>query len=187
MWVESTVDSVLGYCPQVHTETRYIQKDEKFYYCYGGEWLEAGLVPHQYTDPRKEGLTDEEYDVLDLPKEASVGDRVGGLLEKCFNSKLITENYDAYFCLHQNYYRYREDGTWTLETWDDIQDDPSFDVPDCIPETEGIEWSKPPTSDEPGTIYKREKVVTPWASESGPYYDCEDEIIDYIFVRSQKK
>ena len=187
MWVESTVDSVLGYCPQVHTETRYIQKDEKFYYCYGGEWLEAGLVPHQYTDPRKEGLTDEEYDVLDLPKEASVGDRVGGLLEKCFNSKLITENYDVYFCLRQNYYRYREDGTWTLETWDDIQDDPSFDVPDCTPETEGMEWSKPPTSDEPGTIYKREKVVTPWASESGPYYDCEDEIIDYIFVRSQKK
>ena len=190
MWVESTVDSVLGYCPQVHTETRYIQKDEKFYYCYGGEWLEAGLVPHQYTDPRKEGLTDEEYDVLDLPKEASVGDRVGGLLENCFNDmdmgfyvshKLYYETYD--YCMSKKYYRYRENGTWTLETEEDLERDKHKDPPECTLESEGAEYISLLESREPGKNFKRISVEC----ESETECTCKDELVGYTFGRSQKK
>ena len=190
MWVESTVDSVLGYCPQVHTETRYIQKDEKFYYCYGGEWLEAGLVPHQYTDPRKEGLTDEEYDVLDLPKEASVGDRVGGLLENCFNDmdmgfyvshKLYYETYD--YCMSKKYYRYRENGTWTLETEEDLESDKHKNPPECTPESEGAEYISLLESREPGKNFKRISVEC----ESETECTCKDELVGYTFGRSEKK
>ena len=194
-WNEGGYDSKLGFCHDDYDEIEFedavsgsliSEADGKYFYCDHGEWFPAHIVPQQYSDPRKEGLTDEEYDVLELPKEANVGDRVGGLLEKCFNSESSTETTGAYFCLHQNYYRYREDGAWTLETWDDIIDDPSFDAPDCTPETEGMEWSIPPTSDEPGEIYKRKKV-TPWYSDYRVHYDCDDKIIDYTFIRSEKK
>jgi hypothetical protein len=36
-------------------------------------------------------LTDEEYDILDLPKDASVGDRASGLLEICYNHPDIAD------------------------------------------------------------------------------------------------
>ena len=194
-WNEGGYDSKLGFCHDDYDEIEFedavsgsliSEADGKYFYCDHGAWLPAHIVPQQYSDSRKEGLTDEEYDVLNLPKEANVGDRVGGLLEKCFNSESSTETTGTYFCLHQNYYRYREDGAWTLETWDDIIDDPSFDAPDCTPETEGMEWSIPPTSDEPGEIYKR-KEVTPWYSGYQVHYDCDDKIIDYTFIRSEKK
>lgn len=82
------------------------------------KWVETELLPRQYTDSRKERLTDEEYDVLDLPKDASVGDRVGGLLEVCFyRQKLDDVGLDSVldFCISQNYYRYGEDGSWKLD------------------------------------------------------------------------
>ena len=192
MWV--IIDPVLGYCPKFYNDQMYALKDGKYYCCdaYFSTWTEVSLVPHQYTDPRKEGLTDEEYDVLDLPKEASVGDRISGLLEVCLHHREMPlgtpeerrcETY--HYCISKNYYRYRENGTWTLETWDDIQDDPSFNAPDCTPETEGMEWSIPPISGEPGQILKRKKV-TSWDSDSNLYYECDDETIGYIFNQSQK-
>ena len=196
IWVESTVDPVLGYCPQVVTKLRYVRTDEKYYYCDEGKWLEAGFVPHQYTDPRKEGLTDEEYDVLDLPKEASVGDRAGGLLENCFDNKKLKlgasdewryETYD--YCLSQNYYRYRKDGSWTLETEEDLINDKHDGAPDCTPESEGAEYSYLPRSQFPGENYKRIAVrrntITTDGSTKDVFY-CDDELVGYIFGRFEK-
>jgi len=195
--MKSIVDSVLGYCPQARTEWKYAQKDEKYYYCDEGKWLEAGFVPHQYTDSRKEGLTDEEYDVLDLPKEASVGDRAGGLLENCFDNKKLelggpdewrSETYD--YCLSQNYYRYRKDGSWTLETEEDLINDKHDSAPDCTPESEGAEYSYLPSSQFPGKNYKRIAVrrntITATDGSTKDVFYCDDELVEYVFGRSEK-
>lgn len=201
VWVESTVDPDLGYCPQAYTqgtEPTYIQKDGKFYYCYFGKWVTAGFVPHQETDPRKEGLTDEEYDVLDLPKEASAGDRVGGLLENCFDNVRVDlggpdewyyEMYD--YCLSKNYYRYRENGTWTLETEEEQKAIQYSGPPECTPESEGMEYSYLPLSRDPGRIYKRigvrpATIVTSLNTIEETFY-CDDSLVAYIFGRSEKK
>ena len=204
-WVESTVDPELGYCPMssvrpnnryyghdyYYENLRYVKKGEEFYTCDGDGWKQVGgLVPHQYTDPRKEGLTDEEYDVLDLPKEASVGDRVGGLLENCFNNKELElggpdewryETYD--YCLSQNYYRYREDGSWTLETEEDLESDKHKNPPECTPESEGAEYISLLESREPGKNFKRISVEC----ESETECTCKDELVGYTFGRSEKK
>ena len=188
IWVEATVDSVLGYCPEAKTEL-YIRKDEDFYYCNYANWKKVILVPHQYTDPRKEGLTDEEFDVLDLPKEASVGDRVGGLLENCTNygkfrfvNESNEEHYEAYaYCLSQNYYRYREDGSWTLETRDDLGNDPFTHEPKCSEEVDGAEYGYLPNSSRPGTVYKRVYLC-----DNANGCHCRDLEVDHIFGRSQK-
>ena len=118
-------------CP-IHEDAYYGQRfkesDGAFYYCDEGKWKPTKLIPQQYTDPRKKGLTDEEYDVLDLPKEASVNDRAAGLLEDCWDKDVLLAQklehnddigFQYSYCLPQNYYRYREDGTWTLETTDE--------------------------------------------------------------------
>lgn len=195
IWVESTVDPEFGYCPQAYTEPTYIQKDGKFYYCNGGKWQTAGFVPRQETDSRKEGLTDEEYDILDLPKEAKVGDRVGGLLENCFDNVELDlggpdewhfETYD--YCLSKNYYRYRENGVWTLETEDDLENESSLD---CVPGTENAEYSYLPKSREPGRVYKRSDIqrntiTEPNGTAKEEYY-CEDVLVEYIFGRFEKK
>ena len=200
-WVESTIDPEFGYCPHTFTdptELTYIQKDGKFYYCDFGKWVTAGFVPHQETDPRKEGLTDEEYDVLDLPKEATVGDRVGGLLENCFDNVRVdlggpdewySETYD--YCLSKNYYRYRENGTWTLET-EEVKDSVKYRwPPECTPESEGMEYSYLPQSRDPGKIYKRigvrpATIVTSLNTIEETFY-CDDSLVAYIFGRSEKK
>ena len=195
IWVESTVDPVLGYCPQVVTKLRYVRTDEKYYYCDEGKWLEAGFVPHQYTDPRKEGLTDEEYDVLDLPKEASVGDRAGGLLENCFDNEKFElggpdewryETYD--YCMSKNYYRYRENGSWTLETETELE--MNYAIP-CTAGTEGVEYTLLPRPREPGRIYKRTRVqcdpITDPNSIIKEQCSCADALVDHIFGRSEKK
>lgn len=197
-WVKATVDSVLGYCPQARAELRYAQKDGKNYYCDYGEWLEAGLVPHQYTDSRKEGLTDEEYDVLDLPKEASVGDRVGGLLENCFYNKEMqlggpnewrNDMYD--YCMSKNYYRYREDSTWTLETEEDLISDKLNGAPDCTLESEGAEYSFLPESLYPGENFKRIAVrrdtITTSEQTTKEVFYCDDELVEFVFGRFEKK
>ena len=119
LWAESKVDPELGYCPLHyysfdHKNWIYSKKGDKYYLCDYGEWLQKDLVPRQYTDSRKEGLTDEEFDVLDLPKNAKVGDRVGGLLESCWYDD------ESSYCMPQNYYRYRQNGSWTVETEEDL-------------------------------------------------------------------
>ena len=194
IWVESTVDPVLGYCPQVVTKLRYVRTDEKYYYCDEGKWLEAGFVPHQYTDPRKEGLTDEEYDVLDLPKEASVGDRAGGLLENCFDNKKLKlggpdewryETYD--YCMSKNYYRYRENGSWTLETETELE--MNGRIP-CTPGTEGVEYTILPRPRDPGSVFKRTRVqcdpITDPNSIIKEQCYCADDLVEYIFERYEK-
>lgn len=198
VWVESSVDPEFGYCPQTYIEPTYIQKDGKFYYCDYGKWQTAGFVPHQETDPRKEGLTDEEYDILDLPKEAEVGDRVGGLLENCFDNVILEledspdewryETYD--YCLSKNYYRYREDGSWTKETENDLENDPPVVIP-CTAGTEGVEYRFPPQSRDPGRIFKRigvrrDTIITPEQTAQEVFY-CEDILAEYIFGRYEKK
>ena len=198
VWVESSVDPEFGYCPQTYIEPTYIQKDGKFYYCDYGKWQTAGFVPHQETDPRKEGLTDEEYDILDLPKEAEVGDRVGGLLENCFDNVILEledspdewryETYD--YCLSKNYYRYREDGSWTKETETDLENDSPVVIP-CTAGTEGVEYRFPPQSRDPGRIFKRigvrrDTIITPEQTAQEVFY-CDDILAEFIFGRYEKK
>lgn len=168
-WIEATYDPELGYCPLNYIEeTWYAKKGEEYYYCDYGEWKVANLVPRQYTDPRKEGLTDEEYDILDLPKEASVGDREGGLLEDCYSN----DEYD--YCMPKNYYQYRDNGTWTKEkSWERATDPRFQSAPVCTAEREGVETVIPPAPNEPGRIYR---------CVSG--YNV---IVEYIFGRYEKK
>ena len=180
LWEESKVDPELGYCPMhyyspFHEDWIYRKKGDKYYLCMYGEWLQKSLIPRQYTDSRKEGLTDEEFDMLDLPKDAKVGDRVGGLLESCwYNDELsIGGNYVKYsYCMPRNYYRYRGNGSWTVETEDDLNNDPqpSLAVP-CTAEREGVLTIFPPAPHDPGEVYR---------CTSGEYIREE-----YIFGRTE--
>jgi len=132
VWIRIDYDPELGFC-SFYEEQKYGEKDGKRYYCSQGlkpylswpelKWTETELIPQQDNDSRRNGLTDEEYDILDLPKEASTGDLVGGLLEVCFyNQKKGAfagpdSRYTTFilnFCIPQNYYRY-ENGSWTLD------------------------------------------------------------------------
>ena len=180
LWEESKVDPELGYCPMhyyspFHEDWIYRKKGDKYYLCMYGEWLQKSLIPRQYTDSRKEGLTDEEFDMLDLPKDAKVGDRVGGLLESCwYNDELsIGGNYVKYsYCMPRNYYRYRGNGFWTAETGVDLHNDPrpSLAVP-CTAEREGVLTVFPPAPHDPGEVYR---------CTSGEYV-----LEEYIFGRTE--
>ena len=185
-WKECGYDSALGYCSEADEE-KYRELNGKNYYCRYTEWIEVNLVPRQFTDSRKEGLTDEEFDVLDLPKDAKVGDRVGGLLEECwYNDELgvggaslcpdIGEwKFAGYsYCMPRNYYRYRENGSWTVETSEERENDPQFHAGElCTAEREGVETVFPPAPHDPGRIYK---------CTSG----C-DILEGYIFGRTEQK
>lgn len=173
-WAECTFDLEHGYCTKDYssnfshhlwdeiTPFLYHVSPEGNYYCQYGKWKPAKFVPRQYTDSRKSGLTDEEYDILELPKNAKVGDREGGLLEDCYNdmvmpfggpSEWIDEMYD--YCMPKNYYRYRDNGTWTLETDQERETDPSFHSgQECTAEREGVETVFPPEPHFPGRIYR---------------------------------
>ena len=182
-WVDAVFDPELGFCTATDYWT-YAQKGGKYYYCVGSEWRPASLVPRQYTDPRKEGLTDEEYDVLDLPKDAKVGDRANGLLEYC-NYDIFLESpsatVDTYdYCFSPNRYRYREDGSWTAETPDETREDeidldslPCGGSTWCCAETEGMKRRIFEGFDEPERVYQ---------CVSG-----EIKLVEYLWNRYEKK
>ena len=130
-----------------------------------------------------------------MPKEAEVGDRVGGLLEYCFVDVELDlggpdewryETYD--FCMPQNYYRYRDNGTWTLETEDDLKMNNA--IP-CTAGTEGVEYTLLPRPREPGRIFKRTRVhcdpITDPNSIIKEQCYCADDLVEYIFGRYEKK
>ena len=166
-WEQFNIDPKLGMCRIYNDDVPYEQHFKEFegeyYYCDDGKWNPIKLVPRQYTDPRKDGLTDEEYDVLDLPKEAKVGDRANGLLEYCGYGKTLdyfdSNVYD--YCYSTNRYRYREDGSWTKETDEDLEKDdvyfdskPCGDDTWCCAETEGMKRSFFEDYLEPGRTYQ---------------------------------
>ncbi len=181
-WDKCNIDPNLGVCPLEADELfsqLFNDYNGKYYYCHGGEWTEVKLVPHQYTDPRKKGLTDEEYDILDLPKDATVGDRASGLLEYCYNdSYLADEFYGSIFCMPRYYYRYRENGTWTLETEEDRSADNRFNLPECTIDKEGMVQKKlPEPNDEAGVYVEPGEVVKCVITKicDGPYEAAKDE------------
>ena len=184
-WTEGTFDPELGFCTvrdDMYWKRPYAKKGEEYYYCAATAWLPTSLVPRQYTDPRKEGLTDEEYDKLDLPKDAKVGDRADGLLEYCdFNrdmGDLESHVYD--FCYSVNHYRYREDGSWTKETLEDKHEDevnldslPCGGSTWCCAETEGMTQRTFYAFDQPERLYQ---------CVSG-----EVVLVEYLWNRYEKK
>lgn len=186
-WVKASYDPELGFCPMYYSlsSSYNLPKllDSGYYYCWAGQWEKVNLVPKQYTDPRKEGLTDEEYDVLDLPKDAKVGDRAGGLLEKCeYNQDLYTVNgWEVYdYCISQNYYRYHEDGSWAIETTDEFFDDINSSSFECNAETEGQQRIRMPDEDQPG-------VVLQCVAVDNGTIEYEEVIVEYIFNQYEKK
>ena len=164
-WRESNADSTFGLCPtEYHSSKLYKKSGADYYYCVWGKWFLAVMVPQQFTDPRKEGLSDEEYDVLDLPKNASVGDRAEGALERCVNGVTLILRSGVYgygaaktsaYCEAENHYRYRSNGTWTLETDEDLQNDSRFQEVECTEENLGSEYELGN-----GLIYRCENVQT---------------------------
>ena len=181
-WDKCNIDPNLGACP-LEADHSFSQlfndHNGKYYYCHGGEWTEVKLVPHQYTDPRKKDLTDEEYDILDLPKNATVGDRASGLLENCYNDSYLADHfYGSIFCMPRYYYRYRENGTWTLETEEDRNADNRFNLPECTIDKEGMVQKKlPEPNDEAGVYVEPGEVVKCVITKicDGPYEAAKDE------------
>ena len=203
IWYKFEPNSELGPCPTEYAfDGLFSKRGENIYKCFLGEWsLAEGLVPQQYLDPRKDGLTDEEYDLLDLPQNATVGDRAAGLLEDCSYKKEFSrfgcnsevsdkplaytqtcwerEHYDV--CEPRNYYRYRENGSWTLETDEDRLNDSRFQQPECTEENKDSVFEMPPQPGEPGKVYK---CILNSASVFGGF--GMNLVADYIFHRSEK-
>ena len=194
-WRESNADSTFGLCPtEYHSSKLYKKSGADYYYCAWGEWFPAVMVPQQFTDPRKEGLSDEEYDVLDLPKNASVGDRAEGALERCVNgaSLIVRERFDysvvrvetqaSAYCVAENHYRYRSNGTWTLETDEDLQNDSRFQEIECTEGNLGAEYE---LGD--GKIYRCENVsVTDFCNKNTCKYSWKPGavVVDVRYKRS---
>jgi hypothetical protein len=175
-WVEAAFDPELGFCTLNSHDSwdrEYGQKGDDYYYCSylnGTTWLQTDLVPRQYTDSRKEGLTDEEYDVLDLPKDATVGALVGGLLEECVHDRTFNyfetngmednETYD--YCKPNHYYRYGDDGSWKEEIiyksmgfyFDKPNNEICGEDEMCCAETEGAKYLYSAESTGPELIYQ---------------------------------
>jgi hypothetical protein len=194
-WRESNADSTFGLCPtEYHSSKLYKKSGADYYYCAWGKWFLAVMVPQQFTDPRKEGLSDEEYDVLDLPKNASVGDRAEGALERCVNgaSLIVRERFDygvvrvetqaSAYCVAENHYRYRSNGTWTLETDEDLKNDSRFQEIECTEGNLGAEYE---LGD--GKIYRCENVsVTDFCNKNTCKYSWKPGavVVDVRYKRS---
>lgn len=172
-WVKCDYDSTVGYC--CTDDDFYREAGEKYYYCGKGTWLQPELIPHQYTDSRKDSLTDAEFDVLDLPKDASVGDIAGGLMEDCYHAPLFPKDgvyWDvddevSEYCVPRKYYTYSIGGTWEKHSLPDYRP--------CMPEIEGEEfWYRRGSAD-----YNFYEI-----------FKCEGyewESVGYNFSRSKKK
>jgi hypothetical protein len=183
-WVQFNIDPKLGMCRiynDLPYELHFKEFEGEYYYCVDGKWNPIKLVPRQYTDPRKKGLTDEEYDVLDLPKEAKVGDRANGLLEYCGYGKTLdyfdSNVYD--YCYSTNRYRYREDGSWTKETDEDLWEDDAY-------------FGSKPCGDDTWCCAKTEGMKRNFFDylEPGKTYQCvSGEIVldEYLWNRFEKK
>jgi hypothetical protein len=76
------------------------------------------------------------------------------------------------YCLSRNFYRYREDGSWTLETMDEFGSIFS-DNRECTAEREGEKIFIPQHDGEPGAIYQ--------------CISSYNEPVEYIFNRFEKK
>ena len=176
MWTEAAFDPEMGFCTlnsHDHWDKEYGQKGNDYYYCGyrdGSAWLPTALVPHQYSDSRKEGLTDEVYDVLDLPKDAKAGTLVGGLLEECVHNRTFNyyetngmedgEKYD--YCKPIHYYRYGDDGSWKEEIiyksmgfyFDKPNNEICGEREMCCAETEGAKYLYSAESTGPELIYQ---------------------------------
>ena len=200
LWKKFEPNSELGPCPTEYQLGRLFSKSgENVYKCLLGEWvLTEEIVPQQYLDPRKNSLTDEEYDVLELPQNPSVGDRAAGLLEDCAyhkelssficNSELADDElaytrncwthkyYDN--CEPRNYYRYRENGSWTLETDEDRLNDSRFQVPECSEERKDSTFEVPPQPGKPGEVYRC--LWLPRYLQGGV-----NKLSDYVFHRAE--
>ena len=197
VWEKFEPNSELGPCPTEYALDRLFSKSgENVYKCYLGKWVLAdGMMPQQFLDPRKDNLTDEEYDILELPQNALVGDRAAGLLEDCTLKKEISfyacnsENagyhscwnhvyYD--YCEPRNYYRYRSNGSWTLETDEDRLNDSRFQVPECSEEYRDFLFEIPPKPGKPGELYK-----CIWVLEDSTYSGATP-FAGYVFHRAEK-
>ena len=194
-WREFNADSTINLCSESYNSHKLYKKSgADYYYCVWGKWLPAVMVPQQYMDSRKEGLSDEEYDVLDLPKNASVGDRAEGALERCVNgaSLIVRERFDygvvrvetqaSAYCVAENHYRYRSNGTWTLETDEDLQNDSRFQKIECTEENLGAEYE---LGD--GKIYRCENVsVTDFCNKNTCKYSWKPGavVVDFRYKRA---
>ena len=202
-WLKFETNSELGPCPTLCPPNSVFSKSgENVYECYSGEWSLAGnMVPQQYLDPRKDGLTEDEYDILDLPQDALVGDRAAGLLEDCFSKEKFTlfvcdseaanddydmahncSNYEYYdYCEPRNYYRYRENGLWTLETVEDRYYDDHFKQPQCTDEKKDSVFVIPPEPGKPGKVYK-----CIWTPNVRNRFPALNYVSGYIFHKAEK-
>ena len=194
-------DSKKGYCPidSGTSEGIYREVDGINYHCSSGKWQEVSFIPRQLTDPRKDGLTDDEYDMLDLPRNSTVGDVVGGLMENCVSNRRFEmresgavydgESYPAYdYCVSRNYYQYQEDGSWKLMTNEDI--DRLMEANDynslCRLEIEGKEILVFPYECWLGKY--RDAAL--WDRYPSATYKCVSgdwELVEYHFSRYKKK
>ena len=109
-------------------------------------------------------------------------------LNEQFNkmAEYIRDNWNN--CIRKKYYRYREDGSWTLETENDLKNNSAYA---CVAGTEGVEYIMLPRPREPGIIFKRTSVeCDPVVEPNGIIEEecyCSDALVEYVFGRYEKK
>ena len=85
-------------------------------------------------------------------------------------------------CEPRNYYRYRENGLWTLETDEDRLNDSRFQQPECTEENKDSVFEIPPQPGEPGKVYK-----CIWNSATVIFGKLGvNRVSDYIFHKAEK-
>ena len=156
-WRESNADSTFGLCPtEYHSSKLYKKSGADYYYC---AW-----------------------------------DRAEGALERCVNgaSLIVRERFDygvvrvetqaSAYCVAENHYRYRSNGTWTLETDEDLQNDSRFQEIECTEGNLGAEYE---LGD--GKIYRCENVsVTDFCNKNTCKYSWKPGavVVDVRYKRS---
>lgn len=73
---------------------------------------------------------------------------------------IADEFYGSIFCMPRYYYRYRENGTWTLETEEDRNADNRFNDPECsIDEEDSVREILPKPAGKTGVFAEPGEVV----------------------------